>query len=259
MHAKTQQSGLAKFEPINNTTPQRARVYLLRKIPRVWRYSPAPGVLLLPFNIVLKFSRHASLSEAHTLEFVSKNTSIPVPRVITAFESKDGLRYILMTRIPGVPLSRVFGLLSEEKQRNIMHQLRGYIDELRAIRNAEPGYVGAVNQGPLHDERVYSGPFGPFNSVPEFHKALRLGIDGNSGHAILDNMIERENMREYSCRMTHGDFAFRNIIYQGEKVTGIVDWETAGWYPDYWEYASAFYSFFDCTDLRFRIDEFLEA
>lgn len=58
--------------------------------------------------------------------------------------------------------------------------------------------------------------------------------------------------------MTHGDLSFRNIIVQGEMLTGIVDWETAGWYPDYWEYASAFYSFFDCVDLRPTIDEFLD-
>jgi len=59
--------------------------------------------------------------------------------------------------------------------------------------------------------------------------------------------------------MTHGDLSFRNIIVQGEKLTGIVDWETAGWYPDYWEYASTFYSFFDSVGLRLRIDEFLDA
>ena len=163
-----------------------------------------------------------------------------------------------MSRIRGVPLSNLFDELSEEKQRKILRQLRNCISELRALRSPEPGYVAAVDLTPLHDERVHDGPFGPFDSIPEFHKALRQGIE-KSGHVELDNMIEMEKNRDYSLRMTHGDLSFRNIIVQGEKLAGIVDWETAGWYPDYWEYSSTFYSFFDCVDLSPRIDEFLDA
>ncbi|KAL4936580.1 hypothetical protein BDV06DRAFT_216562 [Aspergillus oleicola] len=37
---------------------------------------------------------------------------------------------------------------------------------------------------------------------------------------------------------THADIAPRNImIDDAGKVTGVVDWEAAGWYPDCWEYA----------------------
>lgn len=76
--------------PINYTLPQRALVFPLRNIPTRWKSSPAPRVLLLPFNVVLKRGRHVSLSEVHKLAFVSKNTQIPFPRVTTAFESKSG-------------------------------------------------------------------------------------------------------------------------------------------------------------------------
>lgn len=244
---------------INDTHFQRVRVSLLRNIPRRWTHSPSPRVLLLPFGLVLKSGRHVSLSEAHTIEFVSTNTRIPVPRVITAFESKTGRRSILMSRTPGVPLGRVFHKMSEETQRDIIRQLRNYIDELRALRSTDSGYVGAVDSTPLHDERVYGGPFGPFHNVGEFHKALRGDLEGTGGHVELDNMIEEEKRRDYTCRMTHGDLSFRNIMVRGKELTGIVDWETSGWYPDYWEYASTFYSFFDCEDLRPRIDGFLDA
>lgn len=40
---------------------------------------------------------------------------------------------------------------------------------------------------------------------------------------------------------THGDFAPRNILVDEEGyVTAILDWESAGWYPEYWEYIRAF-------------------
>ncbi|KAK6856449.1 hypothetical protein PG995_006636 [Apiospora arundinis] len=38
---------------------------------------------------------------------------------------------------------------------------------------------------------------------------------------------------------THGDLNPSNIFVRGDEVVGIIDWETAGWYPDYWEYTSA--------------------
>lgn len=243
--------------PINDTVLQRARVYLVRHLLKPWAHCPAPRVFLLPFDLVLKFGRHVSLSEAQTLQYLSKHTSLPVPRVITAFESSSGRKYILMSRVPGVPLSRIFHSLTTEQQRNILHQLQNYINELRTLPPPKPQFVGAVDFGPLHDERVHDGPFGPFETVAEFHKALRGDLEENSGHAELDRMIEEVNSRDYSCRLTHGDLAFRNIITRDGQITGIVDWETAGWYPDYWEYASIFYSFFDAEDLKLRVEEFL--
>ena len=195
-----------------------------------------------------QFGRQVSLSEAHTLEFVARNSQVPVPRVITAFQTKNGQRCILMGRIPGVPLCSKFDHFSEETQRNIYRQLQRYTDQLRAIPPPKSGFVGAVDLGPIRDDRVYSGPPDPFNTVQEFHKALRDGIEENSGHVELDKMIERENGRDYSCRLTHGDLSFRNIIVQGETLTGIVDWETAEWHPDYWEYTITLDSFYDCTN-----------
>ena len=42
-----------------------------------------------------------------------------------------------------------------------------------------------------------------------------------------------------SLVFTHGDLSSLNILACGDKVVGIVDWETAGWYPSYWEYTTA--------------------
>lgn len=35
---------------------------------------------------------------------------------------------------------------------------------------------------------------------------------------------------------THGDLLPHNILVDGSKITAIFDWETAGYYPDFWEY-----------------------
>ena len=58
-------------------------------------------------------------------------------------------------------------------------------------------------------------------------------------------------MRPYMCGMigankhaivfTHGFLAFRNIIVKDSRFKAIIDWEMAGWYPEYWEFAKAFW------------------
>jgi thiamine kinase-like enzyme len=38
---------------------------------------------------------------------------------------------------------------------------------------------------------------------------------------------------------TYGDLNSMNIIASGDGVVSIIDWETAEWYPSYWEYITA--------------------
>ena len=40
---------------------------------------------------------------------------------------------------------------------------------------------------------------------------------------------------------THGDLRFANIMVKDGSVSGIVDWEFSGWYPEYWEFCKALY------------------
>ncbi|KAI9840181.1 MAG: hypothetical protein M1837_001853 [Sclerophora amabilis] len=223
-----------------------------------WRPRLAPRVLMLTSNRILKYGLNTPLSEAHAIDFISRNTSLPVPRIITAFRSKNGECYILMTRCPGVPLCNVFGTLSPQEQSSVLSQLRGYIDELRAIVPPRPGHVGATDYGPIHDERVHELPCGPFDNVADFHKAIRGGCDYPTEHEELDRMIAVQDGRDYDVKFTHGDLAFRNVICNHGKITGIVDWESAGWYPDYWEYAMTWDSFWDNPALRHRIHEIME-
>jgi hypothetical protein len=44
--------------------------------------------------------------------------------------------------------------------------------------------------------------------------------------------------------LTHGDLHRGNIISptNPHRVVALLDWEQAGWYPDYWEYCKACYT-----------------
>ncbi|KAL2011384.1 hypothetical protein VTN00DRAFT_4102 [Thermoascus crustaceus] len=178
------------------------------------------------------------LEEAHTIDFVSKNTTVPVPKIITAFhrsqkkkkkkKKKNGTCcYLPMKRCPGVPLDSVICTLPAAEQK-VLQELRGYLDQLRALEPPRPGgkKVSSTDYGPLEDFHLSRGgePCGPFEKVVEFHKASRDGVEYPTGNAELDNLILAQESRDYSIKFTHGYLAWRHIFYADGKITGIIDY-----------------------------------
>jgi aminoglycoside phosphotransferase (APT) family kinase protein len=41
--------------------------------------------------------------------------------------------------------------------------------------------------------------------------------------------------------LTHGETSLRKISDRDGKIVSILDWEMAGYYPEYWEYVKALY------------------
>ena len=77
-------------------------------------------------------------SEVATLQFVQKNTSIPVPRVVAfdaCVDNELGFEWILMTKIPGVSLKSLWDspALSWEERVQITKALAGYVKQLRSF------------------------------------------------------------------------------------------------------------------------------
>lgn len=56
------------------------------------------------------------------------------------------------------------------------------------------------------------------------------------GVAELFSLLRQSN---YELVLTHGDLSSLNVLVRRDEVVGIIDWETAGWFPSYWEYSSA--------------------
>lgn len=127
--------------------------------------------------------------------------------------------------------------LSAEQQQCIFSQLKEYIAQMRALKPPNPGRLEAADGSGLFDIRLASSPFPPFASVEEFH--ARLGHDfvlQSQHHCHMWSHFEVVSQRRYHTLFTHSDIAPRNILIKDGKIAAIVDWESAGWYPEYWEY-----------------------
>ncbi|KAI9927112.1 hypothetical protein ASPWEDRAFT_55379 [Aspergillus wentii DTO 134E9] len=201
---------------------------------------PHPGsVLMLTDRLCVKYGTLVDLTEASTMRFIAQNTSIPVPKVLCAFKHHDST-YIVMERIKGDMIGAGWVRRSDESKAKLLSQLKKMIEEMRALQPPEGVGIASVDGGSLYDCRL-PGPlrFGPFRTLEDFHRHLRTGMDYNPRLDLdIQDLIKRHD-RYWPLVFTHGDLSSLNILADGDDVVGIVDWETAGWYPSYWEYTTA--------------------
>lgn len=238
-HSSLPDASLGGSKPVKSTALSRFMTLVAIRILK--RIRPREGnVLMLTDGICVKYGRRVHLSEASTMRFISQHTSIPVPKVLCAF-TRSGLTYIVMGRIKGDIIGNGWVKRSEDSKAKLLSQLAEKIREMRGLRPPEGTRVASVDDGSLFDCRI-PGPslrFGPFDTIQDFHQHLRMGMKFDSR---LDTDIQeliRGQSKTWPLMFTHGDLSSLNILVRGDDIVGIIDWETAGWYPSYWEYTSA--------------------
>ncbi|OSD00301.1 hypothetical protein PYCCODRAFT_1446288 [Trametes coccinea BRFM310] len=192
-------------------------------------------------------------NEFNALQMVQKYTSIPVPKpvdLVVKEPSGTGAAsrpqaYLVMTRLPGAPIALCEDILSDDDCRHIAAQLKDYLAQLRAIpKKVNPDMAICNTLGEACSEpRIRDWQsIGPFRDEAAFSAMMRFPDDpARRGHRIV---------------FTHADLNARNILIDravhadgrhGWGVSGIVDWETAGFYPEYWDYTKAMFEGFRWT------------
>lgn len=201
------------------------------------------------------------------MQFIAKNTSIPVPKVHCSFVRKNRA-YIVMERIRGDMIPTAWKKLSEESRQKVFDQLKHMVQEMRSLKPLPGTGVESCVGGSLRDSRIprTSPRFGPFKTVQEFHLWLREGLQPSQVEGRKDDPVWEE-VRDMAAAQdnpwpppvfTHADLSPFNILVRGDRVVCLIDWEFAGWYPHYWEYTSARLSSVTRTEWQGSIDRFLE-
>ncbi|KAH7913239.1 kinase-like domain-containing protein [Hygrophoropsis aurantiaca] len=196
------------------------------------------GVCRFGPRSLIKFTCSTRAAEAANLLYIARHTTVPVPRVHDVFTIGQQT-FIVMEYVHGTELTYAWEHLSAEQKMGLFPQLKDYIDQVRSLQPPRPGRVEAADGTSLFDVRLCMGnqPFGPFATVTDFH--THLGHDcirAGERHRDVWTQFEAVAKRQYRTVFTHSDIAPRNILVKGGRITAIVDWEAAGWYPEYWEY-----------------------
>ncbi|KAJ5770741.1 uncharacterized protein N7511_002792 [Penicillium nucicola] len=174
------------------------------------------------------------------MRFISQHTSIPVPKIFCTF-TQSGWTYIVMERIKGDIIGKGWVRRKEDSKAKLLSQLAEKFREMRELQPSEGTTISSVDGGSLYDCRI-AGPtprFGPFDTLQDFHRHLRMGLEFDPGMMLEGQELIKQQSKTWPLVFTHGDLSSLNILARGDDIVGIIDWETAGWYPSYWEYTSA--------------------
>jgi aminoglycoside phosphotransferase (APT) family kinase protein len=189
---------------------------------------------------------HQIQREVEAITFVGQQTSIPLPTILEVHIHEDlphSESWFSMGVVDGSPLSNAWPLMEEEACRATQAELNKIFLELRAVPPPMPAYIGSCSGGPVYDHRLNNGdPCGPFTSESAFNDFLVAPV-ARCPKKELVNHYRRQLVDDHGVAFTHADLCGEHIFVEPAtgRITGILDWEMAGWWPTYWEYTKSRY------------------
>lgn len=181
-------------------------------------------------------------SEADMMDYASRQRcGILAPRVLGCYKVDPSIFATVSDLVPGVSLDTVWHEMDDLQQGSIKAQLK---EQVRLFRTCTQPYIGRVNRQPIRNfyEGIEFATMGPFDDEIAFDEWCLQRIKSRVSRFKWKHHLSKMRGRDSKTLvLTHGDLAARNILVKDGKITGIVDWEYSGFFPEYMEYARAFH------------------
>ncbi|KAH9926398.1 kinase-like domain-containing protein [Fomitopsis serialis] len=194
----------------------------------------------VPFDLYIKYGPAVRKTEAAATDYVGRHTTIPVPRVLDTFQDSRGDTLIVMTRLPGVPFGLHFDIedLTLAEAAAFEATLREWLSQLRMLPASSEAVCAFDGSACRAMSVKQDHDFGPFPTQHEFHDFLYKQVPRRF-HEDLRKKAAASHSKPHRIVLTHGDLHPNNILIHNGRLSGVIDWECAGWFPEYWEYADA--------------------
>jgi aminoglycoside phosphotransferase len=197
-------------------------------------------VVKIGISLVAKFGPKVTLAEVDAIQYIAEQTDIPVPMVHASFRCRNE-GFIIMDHIEGCSLDKIWNGLSESEKGGLAADLKAYMNRLRQI--PPESYIGGIGTKPVPDFILDGADRrGPFEKESDFNRALLNAYTSRLNNHLAPTLLGMLDAHSHKITFCHGDFSPRNIMVHNGRVAGILDWEYAGWYPEYWEYCKALYT-----------------
>ncbi|KAK2798838.1 hypothetical protein FQN50_008699 [Emmonsiellopsis sp. PD_5] len=214
-------------------------------------------VLALDSGIVMKFGYGIDTDHIPTMEYIKNRArQLPIPEIHGVLRA--GRRsFVFMTRIQGEPLDQIWKTLCKTEKESIKQQLESIFSSVRSLPpppSDEPRAVlgGGVPKRCKDARRDIRVAEHPIENEAEFNGFLTSHSNRTETGSLA--MIRSFLTTDHKFAMTHGDLHPRNIMIVKSdvsapnlsggwvKITGLLDWEMCGYYPEYWEYVKALHT-----------------
>ncbi|QSS58301.1 hypothetical protein I7I51_07724 [Histoplasma capsulatum] len=223
-----------------------ALVGLMRRCEILWK-SPFPRkkmVFKCDGNIVIKAIKNAlDYTEYTTLQYLEVHKpTVPAPRPSGLLRMND-VSLIFMTYTSTATLADIWAGLDISQKKSIQDQLNQNLADLRSLSHPTGTPLGGVcGEGCKDVRRHLRRSTEPILTVKDFKDFLFPSL----GASIFAEFISRlqqcvpPEQLEIRCVFTHGDLRPDNITVEPSgdhqfRITGLLDWEYSGFYPEYHE------------------------
>ncbi|KAK0191906.1 hypothetical protein F5146DRAFT_954181 [Armillaria mellea] len=206
---------------------------------------PNPGnIASIGFGTAVK--RFSGSKEALAMEIVRKETTIPVA---SCYRSIDSVfpRYLAMALIEGQTVAFVWDKLGLWMRFRIVVSLWHYVYQLRSISRRNP-YLCRF-PGPFADagpgmctgslfNDSGAGPFRSYAHMAAWYRNRLLVMQKFRPNFVAFKTIDPFFDDTRPLVFTHQDLHMRNLILGNDGQLWVIDWNDAGFYPEWFEGAN---------------------
>ncbi|KAI0903052.1 hypothetical protein F4823DRAFT_629722 [Ustulina deusta] len=242
-----------KLPRISNETPIKVVVEALNNLiqeGQILHQLHGTYVISVGLHYAVKTDTSGDLDQITNLQYIhDKFPDIPAPRCLGTIA--DGQRiYFFMSRSPGSTLESVWPDLSVSTKVSLRNQLNSLFHHIRSLcfesqteRALIGGFVSGVSKDIRKTERIASNPV---RSEKEFNQFL-CSKPGRTTTMLIKTVCSS---------MSHNHRIDENgrMLEDTVRVSSILDWEAAGWYPEHWEFVKAMHAIDSRGPLRDWID-----
>lgn len=197
------------------------------------------GAWSLGSNLILKErSIEPPNFESANLRFLTERTSIPIPKTVEEWKEDDGTYFLLTKRIHGHPLNEAWPTMCATDKERIAKQTAEYVIQLRKLHSSRMESLGGQ---PLYSAFLFPNGYGighgPFSSDDELWAEMSLSLTNVPEKVRLKLRQRMPTATPYT--FSHCDLTNVNIIVDNGHLAGILDWESSGYFPAWWEFTAA--------------------
>ena len=193
-------------------------------------------LILKIINPSKMFKEKKTVNEVEIINFLTKNTTVPVPKIIDYSINTNliGYEYILMTQIKGEPLSRTYDHISSTQRISYIKTIANYVVQMNQFKFDK---IGNFNKNMEVVKRVDAnkGPFNDFSKYIYYGTKFYLkNVDSSKFKKQIELLSKFNEQKIKSTQiilpytLCHFDLAPHNILTHNNKITGIIDFEWSG-------------------------------